>query len=147
MGNAWSASFQAQMDGYQLTPPEFSVSRELRDAVVEYVEPSASSYSSGPVAQPPCVHIFVLDSTIRPKDLDDAKRSVAQAIHTLPPDDMIGLITFDGVVRVFDMAREEAGFAQARPRASAHRAARPHTAPRARSPAHPIAISTHARCP
>ena len=79
---------------------------------MEYVEPTASSYSNTPVAQLPCVHIFVVDSTIRAKDLEEAKRSLAEAVHSLPPDDLIGLITFDGVVRVFDMSRQEAGFAQ-----------------------------------
>ena len=83
--------------------------------MVEYVEPLASSYSPASIAPPPCVHIFVLDATIRAKELEEAKRALEQAVRVLPPDDLIGLITFDGVVRVFDMARADAGFAQVCP--------------------------------
>ena len=99
------------MLGAYFVTPSLVLRRELRDAVVEYVEPSVNSYSS-PSESPPCVHVFVVDTTIRSKDLEEAKTSITKAIQTLPPDDLIGLVTYDGVVRVFDLGHTDVGVAQ-----------------------------------
>ncbi len=73
--------------------------RELRDAVVEYVEPMSGT------------HIFVIDTTIRQRDLADMQAAVVSAIQAMHANDHVGLIAFDSVVKVFDMSKEDSGCA------------------------------------
>jgi hypothetical protein len=81
--------------------------------VVEFADPSPAGAGTG--APTSRVHVFVVDGTLRARESDAAKRALAQAVHSLPPDDLVGLVVFDGVVRVFDMGRQEVGSAQVRP--------------------------------
>lgn len=93
-----------------IAPDAIEVCRELRDAVVEYAESTPGSFQ---MAQTPTkTHVFVIDATIRAKDMQELQDSVAQATAALPPTDSVGLVVFDGVLRVYDMSRSDVASAQ-----------------------------------
>lgn len=82
--------------------------RELRDAVVEYVEPMSGIQGAELGGH---THIFVIDTTIRQRDLADMQAAVVSAIQAMHANDHVGLIAFDSVVKVFDMSKEDSGSA------------------------------------
>ena len=83
--------------------------RELRDAVIEYAPPSATAFATAEYQ--PKTHLFVVDTTIRAKDLADLKETVVYALQALHSNDLIGLVAFDSVVRVYDLSKRDAASA------------------------------------
>ena len=78
--------------------------RELRDAVIEYVEPTVGSISTQVKRK---VTMLVVDTAMRQKDLDDLQDSLLKALSVLDKNEEIGLITFDAVVKVYDLSKQE----------------------------------------
>jgi len=62
--------------------------------------------------RPPAVHVFVVDATVRARDFENCKSDVVEAAKALPPGDLVGLIAYDGVVRVYDLSYSDAARAQ-----------------------------------
>ena len=51
-------------------------------------------------------YIFVIDTTIRQRDVADMQAAMVSAVQAMSPSDHIGLVAFDGVVKVFDLSVE-----------------------------------------
>lgn len=56
--------------------------RELRDAVIEYAEPSSTAFASAEYQ--PKTHLFVVDTTMRARDLEELQATLV-AVHPQPP--------------------------------------------------------------
>jgi len=63
-------------------------------------------------------HIFVIDTTIRQRDLADMQAAVVAAIQSMSANDYVGLVAFDAVVKVFDLSKEDCASAHVLPGAS-----------------------------
>jgi hypothetical protein len=79
--------------------------RELRDAVIEYAEPSSTALASAEYQ--PKTHLFVVDTTMRARDLQELQATLVAAVGALHSNDLIGLVAYDSVVRVYDLSMRD----------------------------------------
>lgn len=60
-------------------------------------------------------HIFVIDTTIRQRDLLEMQTAMVSAMQAMSANDHVGLVAFDAVVKVFDLSKEDCASAHILP--------------------------------
>ena len=80
---------------------------------VEYVEPIPGAMRGAELAGG--TYVFVIDTTIRQRDLAEMQAAVVHAVQSMQDNDHVGLVAFDGVVKVFDFSTEDCGSAHVLP--------------------------------
>lgn len=93
-GHVHSASQQLLVGGLSEYP-------ELAHEVVEYVLDRPPGWPTA--ASPPLLVVLVVDTTCGPQRLASIKPPLKQLVRALPPQAHLALITFDGVVSVYDV--------------------------------------------
>lgn len=71
---------------------------ELQSTTIEYI-------TNKPVTVPP-IFFFVVDLTSETENLDSLKESIITSLSLLPPNALIGLITYGNVVQLHDLSSE-----------------------------------------
>ena len=82
-------------------------------AQVEYVEPIPGAMRGAELVGN--THIFVIDTTIRQRDLLEMQTAMVSAMQAMCANDHVGLVAFDAVVKVFDFSKEDCACAHILP--------------------------------
>eukprot|EP01054_Gregarina_sp_Poly1_P004770 Gregarina_sp_Poly_1__4769@NODE_2544_length_2002_cov_194_490439_g1132_i1_p1_GENE_NODE_2544_length_2002_cov_194_490439_g1132_i1NODE_2544_length_2002_cov_194_490439_g1132_i1_p1_ORF_typecomplete_len571_score41_79Sec23_trunk/PF04811_15/6_1e70Sec23_BS/PF08033_12/1_8e04Sec23_BS/PF08033_12/8_2e22zfSec23_Sec24/PF04810_15/5_3e08zfSec23_Sec24/PF04810_15/4_9e03VWA_3/PF13768_6/0_2VWA_3/PF13768_6/5_1e02VWA_2/PF13519_6/0_76_NODE_2544_length_2002_cov_194_490439_g1132_i1661778 len=100
----WTDPFSGQRNGlpqlYSTHLTESNLCAELMFPNVEYALPNVSSCG-------PPTYLFVVDVSLFEEELDSLKDSLQQILGLLPPDAVVGLITFGSVVYIHELGFSE----------------------------------------
>ncbi|CCD26928.1 GTPase-activating protein SEC23 NDAI_0J00360 [Naumovozyma dairenensis CBS 421] len=100
-GNSWTCpicNVRNQLPGLYSNMTQESMPMELQNTTIEYI-----TQKTVPI---PPIFFFVIDITAEKENLDALKESIMTSLSLLPPNALIGIITYGNVVQLHDFYNE-----------------------------------------
>ena len=96
----WACNFCFQRNNF---PPQYSGMTEQQPPAELIHQYSTIEYTLPKVQCPPPVFLFLLDTCMEDEDLQAVKESLQMSLSLLPPNALVGLITFGRMVHVHEL--------------------------------------------